>query len=226
MNDRDRDELDDALERALLVATAFVKRPRTEKMLGRVLAAVDAAAQRGWTLPPRALPSHVLEAEHDPDDAWPRFYDMLRFGVLEVYLQRELIEWQPLVDQTLAAFRRGEHSIVLVGGMAILESVRARAVLRRAPALHTLSTAPPPVTESEWGGAQLHFLACSLDAAVERLRPTGENAHHWTVEGRDSPAGWTREDAMKVLNAVGTAAALLPQHLARPSRVSFGPTPA
>ena len=223
------DELDRALERALAVAAQYVKRPRSEALLGRLLSASDMCAGRGWTIPPRAMPLQVLEAAADPDEWFARFYDPLRLGVLEVFLHRELTEWQPLVDQTLAAFRRGEHPIVLVGGLAILDSVMARATMRRDVALKALAASPLTMTESDWGLSQRHVLAWSLDAAVARLRPSGspEGARHWTLEGRDSPAGWTREDALKVLNAVGTAAALLPEQLHRdaPARVSMGPTP-
>lgn len=57
------------------------------------------------------------------------------------------------------------------------------------------------------------------------------------MEGRDSPAGWPREDALRVLNALGTASLLLPQRLsakpavlaplarAVPTNVTLAPLP-
>src|SRR4051794_5931517 len=58
----DVDELDRVLEQALAVATSYVRRPRSERLLGRVLSASDVLASRGYAIPPRALPAHVLEA--------------------------------------------------------------------------------------------------------------------------------------------------------------------
>ncbi len=236
----DIDELDRVLERALAVAHAYVKQPRLEQLIGRLLSASDVLAARGITVPPRALPLQVLEAVDDPEEWFARYYDTLRLGVLEVLLHEELAEWQPLVDQMLAAFRRSEHAMVLCSGLAILESVMATAAggarpglaadtsPRRERALRGLAGRTLDLSETDWGSTHRHVLGWSLDAAVTRLRPSGDGGRHWTIEGRDSPSGWTREDAMKVLNALGTAATLLPQRLSRdaPARVSFGPTPA
>jgi hypothetical protein len=154
------------------------------------------------------MPAQVIEAAADPDEWFARFYDARRIGVLEADLRAELREWQPLVDQTLAAFRRDEHPLVLVSGLAILDDVIVRAEPRPTMkvALH--------VDEASWGNAHRLVLSSSLQTAAARLRPAG-NGNHWTVEGRDAPSGWTREDALKVLHMLGTAAALLPRRLER-----------
>ena len=215
----DRDELDRALERALAVALAYVHRPATERRLGRVLAAAEALARRGWTVPVRVRPFQVVEAAADPDDWMARFYDPMRVGVLELHLRSELLEWQPLVDQILGAFRRDEHSLVLVGGLAILESVMARSGSRR----DELKGRVLEIDDEDWLSAQRYVFASSLEIAAERLRPSGDGGRHWTVEGRDSPSGWTREDALKVLNAIGTATTLLPARLTPRPAISLAP---
>lgn len=205
---KNRDELDRALERALAVAVAFVRRPATERTLGRVLACAEALARRGWSVPIGVLPFQVVDAATDPDDWMTRFYDPARVGVLELHLRTELIEWQPLMDQIINAFRRDEHPLVLVGGLAILESVLARAQSRRDQDVKGKDLA---IDDEDWQSSLKFVLASSVEIATERLRPSGDAGRHWTVEGRDSPAGWTREDALKVLNALGTASLLLPQ---------------
>jgi hypothetical protein len=209
-----RDELDRALERALAVAVAFVRRPATERTLGRVLASAEALARRGWSVPIRALPFQVVEAASDPDEWMTRFYDPMRVGVLELHLRTELVEWQPLMDQIINAFRREEHPLVLVGGLAILESVLARAQWRRD---QDVKGKDLQIEDEDWKNSLKFVLASSVEIATERLRPSGDGGRHWTVEGRDSPGGWTREDALKILNALGTASLLLPQRLAKPT---------
>ena len=85
------------------------------------------------------------------------------------------------------------------------------------------------IDDDDWLTSQRYVFASSLEIAMERLRPAGDSARHWTVEGRDSPAGWTREDALKVLNAIGTATVFLPDRLVtrelRPTPARVAPVP-
>lgn len=109
----------------------------------------------------------------DPDEWMARFYDPMRVAVLELHLRTELVEWQPLMDQIINAFRRDEHPLVLVGGLAILESVLARAQFRRDQELKGRDLT---IEDEDWKSSLKFVLASSVEIATERLRPSGTRA--------------------------------------------------
>jgi len=240
MRDTQRLPVGEDIARALLFASGWTKGfPRDiEKAVKRGLLRVERAGKRlarlGWPMPMSLTPRemYVLVKQHKGraavDRALLAVYESdggryFERVVANLSGRKHLKRWQPLLEQALTAYRRGDYAITVPALLTVVEGVLMRA--------HGNQTRPIKVVteriaqlEATFGGSVTVMLWRVVGEFVRELyarsdftgrRPRGLN-RHWILHGRDV-ADWDRSESLRLFQAVDTLSYLLEPRPSIPS---------
>jgi hypothetical protein len=178
-------------------------------------------ADVGWTVPYWLTPRQVAElSEADPAlaDAWfTELYlgteDRLTRVAASLEHSSRLAKWQPLLQQTCAAIRRGDHLLAVPSLFLMIEGFVAQLAdptrlsqVRDTNVVRLLGQVEPAkrrhITSVIWASTRTFVarLFGSTDFASDG--PTFLN-RHWILHGRRG-ADWSVADALRLLNALST----------------------
>ncbi len=116
-----------------------------------------------------------------------------------------LRQWQALVDQVDAAYRRGDYAIVVPSALVLLEGVVMRAELGNTDVREAVRSRVQEYQGNvAYWGAAWEALSCFVEGLYGRVDFAGAEPptinRHWILHGRSS-AQWSQADCLRVLQA-------------------------
>jgi len=180
-------------------------------------------ARSGWTLPISMTIPDMIELLRVPDDeiddAFIAAYeeeDGFSWLKREINAAARLKGWQPLLEQCLDNYEKGNHAICVPALLSVLEGAIAKPdglLFVKSEERLAYFKAKIEAADAEsldratWNSMNI-FFGLLYEKSDFRTAPPPKLNRHWILHGRDLPSSWRRADALRLFHALTTLCTL------------------